>query len=444
MAGFASSWRQRVARFLDRDLWRAEAARAGWLAWPRRALQLAVLVAQQFVRDQLLLRASALTYYTVLSLIPLLAIALSLVQALGVREDLARIIVDRVAAGSPQAAEQIVGILDRIDFSGLGTVGAAVLILTTILGISSIERALNGIWGIRRSRSWERRVPDYLAVLVVAPLLLGVALSLGTTLQSQSLVRHLLGVPGFETVYRLGLREAPVLLLWGGFGFLFWFLPNTRVKISSALLGGIVAAVLFTLAQRAYLGFNVGVARYNALFGSLAALPLLLVWIYLSWVIVLFGAEVAFAHQHLGYFRRARRHAAPGAAAREAIGLALAVRIARAFREGEGGIGADALADQMNAAALTVRDLLGDLERAGIVAPRGGGEAESFQLGRAAESVHAAEVLRALRGERELPEELGGEGKAVSALLDEADRCSREPLESVTLADLVERAGGAR
>ncbi len=440
MSTSVSTWRRRVTRFLDRDLWLGEgAASSGPLGLARRLLQLAVLVGQQFVRDQLLLRASALTYYTILALIPLLAIVLALVQALGVHEDVAQIIVKRVAAGSPEAGEWILERVRGVDFSGLGTLGAAVLVLTTILGISSVERALNGIWGIARPRSWERRVPDYLAVLIVAPLLLGVALSLGATLRSQTVLQRLLELPGFGKAYALALRQAPTLFLTFGFAFLYWFMPNTRVKVSSALLGGVLAAVLFTLAQGAYVGFNVGLARYNALFGSLVALPLLLVWVYASWVIVLFGAEVAFAHQHLAFFRRTRQHATPSRAAQEAIALALTVRIARAFRDGEGGLDPDGLADEVDAPVRTVRELLADLEHAGIVALRAGTGRDVFQLGRSAERIHAADVLHAVRGERGLPGRLGVTSGAVSELLADADRRSDERLEAVSLADLVTR-----
>jgi membrane protein len=431
------SWRERVLHFLDRDLWNAEATARKGIAWARRGLQFMVLVAQGFVQDQLLLRASALTYYSVLSVIPLLAIALSVVEAVGVSENLAAILVNRLLAGSPEAAQYILEIVEQVDFAGLGTLGAAVLFLTTILGISSIEGTLNTIWGVKRERPWERRLPDYLAVLVIAPVLLGVALSLGTTLQSQALVQRLLQVPVFETLYTIGLRQLPLVFLWLGFGFLYWFLPNTNVRFSSALVGGALAAVLFTLAQGAYVGFSVGVSRYNTLFGGFAALPLLLVWIYFSWVIVLLGAEVAFAYQNLAGVRRARRGDEPGPAAREAIGLAIAAWVARAFREGEGATNAETLAEALDVSVRSVRGIMADLERAGIIAARGDPEREGFQLGRAAESIAIAEVLESLRGSRADSTRLAAVGAPVGELLAETDRRTEEALGGRTLADLV-------
>ena len=435
MSAETPSLQQRLHDFLSRDLWTPQETARRSLERGRRVLQFGVIVVEGCRTNLILLRASALTYYSILALIPLLAIALSFVKALGVSENLARILVARIAAGSPEAAERILVLVQGIDFGGLGTLGAAVLFLTTLLGISSIEKALNTIWGVKRERSWDRRVPDYLAVLVVAPLLLGVALSLGTTLQSQALVHRLLEVPAFATLYDTGLRYAPLLFLWAGFTFLYWFLPNTRVRVLSALLGGFVAALLFTGAQSAYVGFNVGVQRYDVLFRGFAFVPLLLVWIYISWVIVLLGAEVAFALQNLGRVRRARQGEEPGPAGRETYGLAIAARLARAFRDGEGGMDPEILADALDIPVRSVRSILADLDRAGIVAPRGDAR-ESFQLGRTAAQIPVRAVLDALRGPRVPSPGLARAGGAVLELLEEADRQAAQALSGRTLADL--------
>ena len=432
------SWRQRALQLVGRDLWSPLATARRGVAWAQRSLQFAVLVGQGFVQDLLVLRASALTYYSVLALIPLLAIVASLIKALGVSENLIAIIVDRVAAGSPEAGQRILGLVEQVNFAGLGTIGAAVLFATTVLGLSSIEQTLNTIWGVERVRPWERRLPDYLAVLIVAPLLLGVALSLGTTLQSQTIVRRLFEIPGFASVYSLGLRQAPVVLLCAGFGFLYWFLPNTKVRISSALLGGLVGAVLFTIAQRTYVGFNIGVGRYNALFGGFAAIPLLLVWIYVSWVIVLLGAEVAFVHQNLERMRRARRGKTPGPAAREALGLAIAARVARAFRDDEGALDVRSLSDLLDVPEPSVRGILSDLEAAGLVAARGELKDEMYQLGRAADRIPVSAVLEALRGSRNSGVEVTELGAPIEKILAELDRQTSEVAAGCTLAELAE------
>jgi membrane protein len=402
-------------------------------------VQLSVIIGEGFVRDQLLLRANALTYLSLLALIPLLAIAVSVSSALGVSaENMARLILEQVAAGSPEAVERILPLIENLNIAALGASGAAVFFFTTVLAIGNVEKTFNQIWGVRRQRSWERRIPDYLAVLIVSPVLLGVALSLAGTLQSQALVQRLLEVPLFATLYDAGLRQAPALLSMFGFAFLYWFLPNTRVRVVSALLGGIVAAILFSLAQYAYVQFNVGVMRYNTIFGSIAFLPLLMVWIYFCWAIILLGAEVAYAHQTLALYRREVRGAPAGAAARESIGLAIAVELARAFRDGRPPWSVEALSDHLDIPLRTVRDVTGELEQAGILVPCAGEPVGGYQIGRPLGQIRVADVLAALRGSREA--EIGDSGiaRVVAQVLGEVDHGAAQVSEVRTLRDLVE------
>jgi membrane protein len=428
-----TTWWTRAQRYLDRDLWAREEASGTASALVRRALQVAVIVAQGVSKDHILLRASALTYFSALALIPLLALAFSLVGAFGVSQELAQLVVKQLAAVAPEAGERIIEVVQNVEFGSLGTIGASALFVTTVLALGNVERALNTIWGVEAERSLARRFPDYLAVLVVAPLLLGVAVSLRTTLQSQTLVQRLLEQPEFSAVYGAGLRLLSVGILWLAFALLYWFLPNTRVRVGPALLGGLVAAVLFSVAQELYVDLQIGVARANAVFGGLAALPVLLVWVYVSWSVVLLGAEFAFATQNLVTFRQARRGEEPRPAAREVIGLAVAARLARAFRD-QGGLTPEELAEEFDVPVRSIRAILRELAEAGIVAPRGASEGELYQLGRAADAITAAEVLGALRGPAEFaaPPAL----VRVRGLVDELEAGARRALAARTLADL--------
>jgi membrane protein len=427
----------RIERFLRHGIWSREPLGIPILDRSRWLLQLLVMIGQGFVRDQLILRAHSLTYFTMLSLIPVLAIAVSLMDALGVSADLARVVVEKVAAGSPQAAERILGLIEQVNFGRLGTLGAAMLFASTVLAIGTVERALNTIWGVRKQRPWIRRFPDYLAVLVVAPLVLGVSLSLGTTLQSQWLVQRLLEFPLFATLYDTGLRHAPIIILILGFAFLYWFLPNTTVRPLAALLGGGVAGILFTLAQAFYVDLQVGAARYDALFGGFAALPLLLVWVFLSWAITLLGAEVAFAYQNLPFYRREVWGEDARPAAREAIGLAIALEVARAFRDGAPAWSDEALADALDVPVRTVRSVLRELEVAGLVTAAGAGPPGHFQLGRPAERIPVAEVLAALRGSWHVPRGAPDVAKAVGEVVTALDAETQAGARARTLADLL-------
>jgi membrane protein len=356
----------------------------------------------------------------------------------------ARLLVEQLAAGAPEAVDRILQYVERLRFGALGTVGGALLILTTLLVVGNVEQALNAIWGVTKQRPWIRRVPDYLAVVVVSPLFLGVALSLGATLQSQWVVQRLLDSPLGATLYDLGLRHAPALLVIAGLSFLYWFLPNTEVRLRSAFLGGVVAGTLFSVAQRLYVGLSIGAARYDAIFGGFAVLPLLMVWIYFEWAITLLGAEVAYAHQTLPCYRREVRGAPAGPAARESIGLAVALVIARAFERGERPFDEESLSEHLDVPLRTVRDVAAHLEKAGLLSPVADASRQAvWQLARPADRIRVSDVLAALRGPRAAP--LGARDVAarVEAALGELDAREREEA-ARTLAELLREEAGAR
>jgi membrane protein len=437
MAEFGSRL-QRIIRFVREEMWDVQLDPRSWAGRAVSFLQFSVMIGQGFVRDMLLLRASALTYFTVLSLVPMIAVMVSIANAVGVTGNFAEAIVDNLAAGSPDAREKILEIIENVNFGALGTLGAAMLFLTTVLAIGNIEHSFNHIWGVKKGRTWARRLPDYLAVLVIAPILTGAALSARTTLESQTAVQYLLSTPGLSTLYAYGLGYLPTLVLGLAFSFLIWFLPNTKVNTLSAILGGVIAAVLVAGAQNAYLGLQIGVARANTVFGTFYAIPLLFVWLYCFWAIVLFGAEVAFAHQNLNLYRDEVRGHKAGPADREAIALSIALEIARAFRDRSEAWTSDSLAEALNVPVRAVRDLLGYLEGGGIVSRRLEGDSEAgVQLGRPADQIQLTEVIASVRGIRKPLRGDLGVTRPVEAVLATLNDGEFERADGRTLADLV-------
>jgi membrane protein len=424
----------RLKRFFRHGLWSREPLSPAPLDRLRRLLQMIVMIGEGFVRDQLILRAHALTYFTALSLIPLLAIAVALASALGLDGGkLVDLVRERLAVSIPPHVEsKIISSIENVNFGGLGGLGAGFFVLTTILAIGTVENAFNQIWGVKEQRPWTRRIPDYLAVLLVVPLVMGISSTLAGTLRSQWIVQRLLEMPLFAAFYETGLRYTPFFLLVAGFTFVYWFLPNTSVRARSALIGGVVAALLFNWAQSLYVNLNVGVAKYSAFFGGFAFVPLLLVWLYISWAITLLGAEVAFAHQNLAFYRREVRNPPLRAAQRDAVGLAIALEIARVFRDGDEPWSDSGLADTLDIPVRTVRAVLHELEGGGIVSRTSGdGPLAHFQLGRPAEKITVIQVLEALRGRREIPAQRG-------PVVEVANEC----LENLDLQEL--EAGGGR
>lgn len=441
-----ATWIDRARRFIEDDLWKVDRESRSLRARGARTLQLGVMVVEGFLRDELLLRASALTYIAALTTIPLLVVVVSILQGLGVSDDVVMWAIDTVTASSPDAAATILGLVQDAKLGALGTIGAGLTFVTTILALRHGEETLNRIWGVQKSRAPLRRLADYLLVIVVVPVVVSVAFSLEATLQSATIVDKLLQVPAFEFLYKTGLRQLPFVLFALGFGFIYWFLPNTEVRPLSALLGGFVAALLVVVTQRYLLGLVSGAAKYNALFGSFAAIPMILFWLYLAIAIVLLGAETSYAHQNLSRYRREVRGGEPSPAEREALGLRVAAEVARAFRDRLPPATAEGISEALEVSVRHVRSALEKLEKAGIVAPLAGDDREmGYHLGRPAEGVSVAEVLVALRGQRGHAEGPGPTGEAVDHTLEAIERQQAEVTESRTLADVIaEVPDGAR
>lgn len=238
-----------------------------------------------FIRNNDLLRAAALTYTVALSIVPILALAFSVVKEFGYSAHLTPLIERYVALGSRETAAQLMRYVGNVNAAALGSVGGAFLLMTVISTMGNIEQALNVIFQVPHSRSYIRRFADYLSVLVTVPLLMVAALAV-TTMRSVR-IGHM---PVVGTL-------APYLFVWLGFFFLFVFFPYTKVRYRAALFGSLVTAILFQVAQWGYVHFQVGAAKYHAIYGALASVPIFLVWTYVAWSIVLFGAELTAAAQ---------------------------------------------------------------------------------------------------------------------------------------------------
>jgi membrane protein len=438
---------ERARQFLTQGLWRLDLHPRSLAGAAVRVVQLTVMSARGYLDDELGLRAGALTYLSALSIVPILVVVLYVIDMLGVSRELADAAVKNVFAGSPEAVDRVLAWAGKVKIRGLGTLGMLLFLVSTVLSLRHGEAAVNHIWGVRVERSWGRRFTNYLAVLVVTPVLVGVALSLTATMQSAPLFQYLLERPVLAEANGLLVRWLPTVFLFLGFTFVYWRLPNTRVHLGSAVLGGAVAALLFSGAQSAYVGFNVGAARFSAVFAGFAWLPLLIVWIFISWSIVLLGAEISFAHQNFARYRREAREQAPGPAEREALGIRIAVEVARNFRDGAPPATAEALADRFDVSVRAVHDLARHFERAGIVTRVATGTSDdAFQLGRPAEVVSIADVLTALRGTRRSRPATDGDlaAQAVDALLLDLEASLGSAATARTLAELLEKIPSSR
>jgi len=310
-----------------------------WLKFLRIVIRIHLIVFQEFRRDVITLRASALTYTVVLSLVPMLALGTAVLKGLGagdqMREAAYKIIdqfelsvakesegqitsvagpvpapkpdTDTAIAAKPaqkgltvhlrNAVDQIFDYVDRTNFATLGAFGILGLVIAAIFVLGSIEQAMNAIWQAESSRPIGRKIMDYLALMILLPVSINTVMATMATLQSQALLVRLQGILPGTWMGPFFLNMVPIVLLVATFTILYRFFPNTKVNISSALIGGVCGGIGWLLIQVIYIKLQIGVARYNAIYGSFATLPLFLVWMQTGWVVFLTGAEMAFAVQ---------------------------------------------------------------------------------------------------------------------------------------------------
>lgn len=465
----------RAWRFVTRDVWGTEPE--GLRPLKRRAYRwsrVLYLTLRSFTGDRCMLRAAALTYTTVLSLVPLLAFSFAILKGLGFYKELREEHIDPyldqvfgalppepVSATKSESAvetaqtglaqlrggfDKVLDLVDQTDVKGLGALGLLVLLLAALRLLSSIEEAFNEIWGVDRPRRWIRKLSDYLTIVIVTPILLVLAVGLTTAVQNAGFVEFLHAHLPIDLVVEVVVRLAPLFIASAVFTLVFLVMPNRRTRLRSALIGGFVAGTLWQIVLEVHIAFQIGVANYNAIYAGFAALPIFLVWLQLSWQIVLFGAELAFAHEsereYHGYASLAasepRRQAF-----KEQVALRALVRIADAFLAGAPPLDASTLGKEIGVHPRDVDDVLSELARSGIVS-----HAESedrsqptWLPARSPERIRVADVVSVLRGDGEPGPRARGElDRHVERLAAKLDEEARTSAFNLSLRELVDDA----
>lgn len=398
-------------------------------------MQQCYLLAASFSAHQGQLRAAALTYTTVLSLVPFLAIAFSVLKGLGVQNALEPLL-QQIAGDSQETIARIIGYVNNTNVKSMGAIGLVTLIMTVIALLGSIEEAFNAVWGVAETRTLQRRFSDYLSVVVVGPILLLVATSMTSSLQSQWLVQWLIQYTYLGDAILLLFRLVPYVVIWIAMVFLYLFIPNTKVRFGSALLGGILAGTAWQLAQWCYFHFQVGVANYNAIYGTLAALPIFLVWIYTSWIIVLFGLEIVRMHQLKGIATCDLLSSSAVPAAKDRLTLALLIQVCLHFQKGGDAPVATQLADELSVSVQRLEHSFLVLESAGYLV-RTAGTPGGWLPARDPDEVLINDVMGLLNGTFET-----GNGSApvlnlAGRIIQQGRAAARASLEGLTLHDLL-------
>jgi membrane protein len=435
--------KSRLSRFFSTTLWDLEPETfAGYRRYALKYLQIVALVLRDFRDDQCLLRASALTFTTILSLVPFFALTFAVLKGFGVQNKIEPMILDQVAAGSQEIVDRIITYINNTNMTSMGAIGLVTLVITVISVLGNIEEAFNVIWGVKETRSIYRKFSDYLSVVITAPLLLLAAVSITTTMQSQTLVKWLVETSYLGDALLFFFRLVPYLIIWMALIFLYIFIPNTRVRFKSALVGGVLAGTVWQLAQWGYIHFQVGVGRYNAIYGTLALLPVFMVWIYTSWLIVLFGVEVVYAHQNIRTFRRELHNPSFSHSQKELLCLAILQNIAIAFHFERNPWTSEQLAENLSTPVKVVQELLSFLLESGYIRATAD-ENPTYFAARELDHIAIEDVLETLKnhGDRcKITRMTKGEMR-LQKILARLDTAMAAALKGMTLKDLI--AGSA-
>jgi membrane protein len=385
---------------LERAIWSPRPrALPSWKALAVRTARLVIVLFRDLMKGGLTLWTMSLVYTTLLSMVPLLALSFSVLKAFGVHNRIEPMLQDLLAPLGEQGHEitsRLVGFIEHMNVGVLGSVGLALLIYTVVSLMEKIEESFNSIWHVTQLRSLGERFSRYLSVLLVGPLLIFSAVGITAIAFDSDVVQAVLAIEPFGSVVLAAGKLVPYVLVIGAFTFFYVFIPNTRVRLAPALVAGIAAGILWQSAGWAFALFVASSARYAAIYSSFAILVLFLIWLYVSWLILLFGADISFYLQHPEYL-----YALPGEPRlsnrmRERLALAVMGHVVAHFVAGRPPWTLQQLTQRLGIPMHAVNVVLDALEGCGILT-RSHDDPPAYLPARDPADVSVAELVSAIR-----------------------------------------------
>ena len=426
--GTSSQLIQRAADFIKQDIWRIRrTSLSPGKSFFLNLVRVLLLSIRGFDEDKCQLRASALTFYSLVSIVPIAAMAFGIAKGFGLEKLLEEQLRNKLVGHEDILANVIQfsnALLANTKGGLIAGVGVVVLFWAVIKVLGQIEYSFNDIWGVKDKRPLGRMFSDYLSLMLVGPVIL--ILSGGTTVfitVQVGLIMEKFSVLGsFSPLIFFFLKLLPYTLLWFLFTFLYIFMPNTKVELSAALIAGIITGTIFQIVQWVYITFQIGVVQYNAIYGSFAALPLFLAWLQLSWLIVLYGAELSFAYQNVDTYEFEPDALQASHRLRTLLSLQVAHHVITNFIKGENPLTAPEISHQLDIPIRFVNDILFELGKSNILskAEIEGSEEHGYQPARDANLLTINYVIEAMekRGLNNIPFTQAPEFAALSASIE--------------------------
>jgi len=403
-----------------------------------RGLRYPVALVRDWLSGELNIRAMSLAYTTLLSLVPLMVFSFAILKGLGARGDLKFLLREffrPLGGAATQLTESVLQFVQNMRGELLGAIGLAFLVYTVITTVQKVEGSFNFVWRVARQRSFARRFTEYLSVMILGPILLAVALGLLGSAEQSPLAQWLQALAPLAWVFSVAGRILPYAIVTVVFTCMYWFIPNTRVQLRAALIGGATAGLIWALVGKAFTAVILYSSQMVAVYTGFAIVLTTLIWVYLSWLILLIGAQLAFYVQFPNYLRHGQDPIELSASDREQIGLAIMYLIGRDYGTGRRYWTSDRLAAEFDVPGSALAPVLVRLESAGLILAT---EKEQFVPGRDPEGILLADILGAVRtvqtGRRTIEVHRVASAARVMAA---AESAMRERLGAQSLKDLI-------
>jgi membrane protein len=431
-----------VKQFFCVTLWQTQLESAGvFKRWFFNAIRVSYIVIRELAKGELNLRAMSLVFTTLLSLVPLIAVAFSVLKAFGAHNQIEPFLLNTLeplGEKGPEIANSIIGFVENVKVGVLGSLGVTMLFYTIIALVQKIENAFNFVWRVSRARTFARRFTDYLSVVLIGPLLVFTALGLAASAMNAEVVQTLQAIEPFGTLILYVSKTIPYLMIIIAFTFLYMFIPNTRVNIKAAFLGATVAGVLWITIGKIFASFVASSSNYTAIYSSFAILFFFMIWLYLGWLILLTGTQVAFYLQHPKLVRLAGKSYELSPRLREQEGLALMVVIAKRFYLQQPALTQDELEDVTGLQSDALQKLLTIFQENGLIVEVNANKS-AFQPAQDIAQISVKSILVCLRTaeESDLMAIRSRADAVVTSLLNQLDKSHDAVLNDVSLRDLI-------
>jgi membrane protein len=379
---------------------------------------------RDMVSGQITLRAMSLVYTTLLSVVPLIALSFSVLQGFGVHNQLEPFLYDFLEPLGEQGAQittQVIELVDNVKGGVLGGISLAFFIYTAVSMVQKMEESFNYVWYVAKRRSFARRVTEYMIVLLIGPVIIVVALGMIASLRSNTMVQFFLTNEALGPIFVVTSKLTPYLLVTGVFTFLYMYMPNTKVRFKAAIIGGLAGGFAWASLSAIFANVVVFSTSKQAIYAGFAVAIFTLIWLYLNWLVLLFGAQLAYYIQNPAFLRIGRREPRLSNAMSERLALNIMFFVGRAFRDPEKSVTVAEISDEMQMPSITLMPVLLALEAGGLLAAT---EKEFLLPGKDMAAIRLQDILSVVREQGETGSyrdpKWSGEIEAFGKTLDDA------------------------